>query len=239
MRNEQVSLGWGWPRWRSLPCLSCPGTCTNSAGPGYRCYRSGALCDSRWSGALGVELFAIGASELIHRHILSLIVIGLLALATVALLLLYMKPQLTTLRPILAGNSGDVSGMDPTADGESVAAQPVYRETAAPVAADRDRAERLVYPQGADQPRLPGRHRKPVYPEAAEPIATYRDQDGHLAFPPVPDQSHLPGRHHRPEAQDVADTAASAVLTRNPSQQDGQAQGCPKPGFGTPRQSGL
>jgi O-antigen/teichoic acid export membrane protein len=207
----------------------------------YELSRVGIPLPSLWrttrfplAAALGVELFAIAASQLIHRHVVALIVIGLLALATVALLLRHMKPQLTTLRPILAGNSGDVSAMDPTADGESVAAQlanwentitglattaplPVYRETAAPVVTYRNRAERFVYPQGADQPPLPGRHRKPVYPQAAEPIATYHDQDGRLAFPPVPNQPRLPGRHRRPEAQDVADTAAPAVLPESPA----------------------
>ena len=62
-----------------------------------------------------------GISELIDNSFAALAVIGLVTLATVGMLLYYMKPQLTMLRPVLAGDGKDEPAEE-DAGGEPVAA---------------------------------------------------------------------------------------------------------------------
>lgn len=205
----------------------------------YELSRVGILLSFLWrnmrfplAGALGVELFAIGTSGFIGQNLVALIVIGLVALATVGLLLYHLKPQLTTLRPVLAGNDGGISAADSAAYDESGAARSAY--------ADGGREPVTV---GAGQtPDLLGAHQDgalaraeawpaslqdtiaalavttplPIYREAAGPIVTYRDLAGRFPFPhgahqQGPHQPGLPGRHRKPEPHDAAHTAPPAV----------------------------
>jgi O-antigen/teichoic acid export membrane protein len=161
-------------------------------------------------GALGVGLLALRVGELIHNSFAALVVIGLVALTTVGMLLNYMKPQLTMLRPVLSGDVGDTPDEPATAETD-VDSEPeaVGAGRAPPVARPPwDTSPLPMLPIAAAEPlsfqdtitAMATTAPLPIYREAAGPIMTYRDPAGRLAFPQGPT-----GRHRKLEPPPTAD----------------------------------
>jgi PST family polysaccharide transporter len=176
-------------------------------------------------GAFGVGLFAMQVGELIHSSFAALVVIGLVSLTTVGMLFYRMKPQLTMLRPVLAGDGGStVAARDePAAENADAPSEPMAASTGRSSAITRPpwetaplpavaavTAEPLAAPLSSPDAMtaLAATAPMPIYREAGGPIATYRDPAGWLSFPPEP---RPPGRHREPEPDDSENTVPLPV----------------------------
>lgn len=172
-------------------------------------------------GALGVDLLSVKLGEVIHNSFAALAVIGLVTLATVGMLLYRMKPQLTLLRPILAGGEDTAAAQEADAGPRPAPAKsrPPWETAPLPAVAVTAMAEPLGEPMSLPEAMtaLATTAPMPIYRETAGPIRTYRDPAGRVSFPPGPRQS---GRHRKPEPPDPANTMPLRRVERTDESRD-------------------
>jgi PST family polysaccharide transporter len=174
-------------------------------------------------GALGVDLLAVKLSEVIHNSFAALAVIGLVTLATVGMLLYRMKPQLTMLRPVLAGGDDTAAAQEAEVGAGPVRVPAKARQPweTAPLPAlaaaitGPPLGEPMSFPDA--MAALATTAPMPIYRETAGPIRTYRDPAGRVSFPPGPRQS---GRHRKPEPPDPANTMPLRRVDRTDESRD-------------------
>ena len=161
-----------------------------------------------------------------------------MTLVTVGMLLYYMKPQLATLRPMLAGDGGDIpagGGRGPRRVCRRAAGGRRYRPG---TGGGRHRTGVRRYAPGRcarpSQPRCDGSAAElqdtilageatvplPIYREAAGLIVTYRDPAGRFPFPRRPGRPGSPARHRKPEPDSLSyrDRAGRFPFPQEPGQ---------------------
>jgi PST family polysaccharide transporter len=170
-------------------------------------------------GALGVDLLSVRLGEVIHNSFAALAVIGLVTLATVGMLLYRMKPQLTMLRPVLAGGDDTAAAQVGAGPGPvSAKSRPPWETAPLPALAAAiagPPGEPMSWPDAMTA--LATTAPMPIYRETAGPILTYRDPAGRVSFPAGPRQS---GRHRKPEPPDPANTMPLRRVDRTDESRD-------------------